>query len=89
MAEDWTLASPECKFRDNFKHKIILTFSNKYLKVLAETEEGQDSNSIPVLFFFFFLLDTLCRVGGGYCSWSYQHAAEFFPWKMEFDFVVC
>lgn len=42
----------QCKFRDNFKHKIILTFSNKYLKVLAETEEAQDS--IP------FLCLTLC-----------------------------
>lgn len=70
----------QCKFRDNFKHKIILTFSNKYLKVLAETEEAQDS--IP-----FFLLDSLRRVGGR-CS-SYQHTPEFFPRNIKFGFDVC
>lgn len=49
--EHWPPQSQH-KFTDNFKHKIILTFPNKYLKVLAETEEAQGS-------FPFFCL-TLC-----------------------------
>lgn len=71
----------QCKFRDNFKHKIILTFSNKYLKVLVRLKRPKNT--------FLFLLDTLCRLGGGYCSCSYQHTPEFFPRKMEFGFAVC